>query len=298
MAALRRLEFGLPSDKSALALRFGLEKGFFRDAGVDLVIRVVFGGPPLAAAYDSGELAIGQMGSPPAVAALSRGARFKIVGGGLRRKAQMYLCVRRGLRDFDDLRGGRVGLLSRGSCDEWFCRVLFQRAGLDPDRDVTFVALEDAYPRTLALLEDGTIDAALAIEPNVSMGEAAGVLNVWTAVHEEDGLQPFQWIVRVANEGVIAREPDLVRAVLGACRRSGHYAAANTGEWGDFLAERYDMAPAIAARVIERELPHMHLDGGIDEAGLDASIAIQSELGAVSGSLKAADILDLRFVEG
>ena len=297
MASLRPIDFGLPTDKSAMAVRLGIERGIFADEGIDLRIQVMFGGPLLAKAYDSGALSFGQMGTPPAINALERGGRFRIVGGGLRRKAHMYLSVRTDIADFDGLKSGRIGLLSMGSCDEWFCRVLFQRAGLDPDADITFVPLGTDYPRTVELIESGDLEAALAIEPNVSIGEARGVLKMWKAVHEEPGLPPFQWIVRIANQEMIEREPELVRAVLRGCRPSAHYAASHAEDWAEFMMERFGMAQPTAERVIARELPHMHLDGEVDMAGIKAVIAIQRELGAIDGPLAAADIVDLRFLE-
>jgi len=39
------VEYGVPTDKCALQLRLGIEKGFFADEGIDLAISVVFGGP-------------------------------------------------------------------------------------------------------------------------------------------------------------------------------------------------------------------------------------------------------------
>ena len=76
---MRAIEYGIPTDKEALQLRLGIGKGFFRDEGLDFSLRVIFGGPEIAAAYDSGALKIGELGSPPATTALSKGARFHIV---------------------------------------------------------------------------------------------------------------------------------------------------------------------------------------------------------------------------
>ena len=141
------------------------------------------------------------------------------------------------------------------------------------------------------------LEAILAVEPNVSIGEARGVLKMWKAVHEEPGLPPFQWIVRIANREMIEREPELVRAVQRGCRPSAHYAASHAEDWAEFMMERFGMAQPTAERVIARELPHMHLDGEVDMAGIKAVIAIQRELGAIDGPLAAADIVDLRFLE-
>ena len=41
----------------ALTVRFGIENGIFEAEGLDLRMKVVFGGPEIAAAFDSGEVA-------------------------------------------------------------------------------------------------------------------------------------------------------------------------------------------------------------------------------------------------
>jgi len=146
MTKLRKLVYGTPTDKSGIAVRMGVEQGFFRDVGVDLEVRTIFGGPPLAAAYDTGALVFGQIGSPPAINAIARGAKFRIVGGGLRRKLHNYLAVRPNIEDFEVLKGARIGILSLGSCAEWFLRAMLHHRGLDPDRDIEFVELKDNYP--------------------------------------------------------------------------------------------------------------------------------------------------------
>src|ERR1700681_4599231 len=84
------VEYGVPTDKCALQLRLGIEKGFFREEGLDFALKVVFGGPEIAAEFDSGRLKIGELGTPPGLTAIARGSRFKIVGSSVRRGAVQY----------------------------------------------------------------------------------------------------------------------------------------------------------------------------------------------------------------
>ncbi|MEX2453376.1 MAG: ABC transporter substrate-binding protein [Rhodospirillaceae bacterium] len=298
MTALRRLAYGTPTDKSGIAVRIGVEQGFFRDIGIELEVRTIFGGPPLAAAYDSGEMSFGQIGSPPAVNAIAKGARFRIVGGGLRRKLHSYLGVRPEIAGFDDLRGARIGILSRGSCAEWFLRAMLRHRGLDPDRDVEIVELRDDFPNLLELVADGRADGGLIVEPLMAQGETLGVLRKLRAMYEEDYLPEAQWIVRVAREDFMRDEPDLLRALLAACRRSAHYAAANPEAWQDFTMRTYGVDRETAARAAAREFPHFHLDGGVSRAGLETVIELQKSLGAItSAGFTADDALDLRYLE-
>jgi NitT/TauT family transport system substrate-binding protein len=290
-----RLEFGVPTDKSAAEVRLGIEKGFFRDEGIDLSVRIVFGGPPLAAAYDRGELVFGEIGSPPAINAIAAGARFRIIGSGTRQKAHMYLGVRPAIRSFAELKGQRIGLLSIGSCPDWFLRRILAVEGLDPARDVTFVPLLEDYPRVIDLIKEGRIDACLATEPAISEGEAKGLINVWRAVYEARYVPDFQWVVVVANTNFITQEPALIQAALRALRRSNHYALAHVDEFADVIARHNRIEPDIARRSIVRELSHLHPETSLDRAGLEKAIDLQFALGGIPVRLGIEAFTDRAF---
>lgn len=291
-----KLDYGVPTDKCAITVRMGIAKGFFRDAGIDLSVKVVYGGPPLAAAYDSGQLQFGEIGSPPGVMFISRGFDFQIVGGAPRRKAHMYLCVRKDIRDWEGLRGKRLGLLSRGSCPEWYMRAMLIARDLDPDNHVEYVGLLEEYARVVDILREGRIDAFLAVEPAPSVAEVEGLVEVWGAVYDEPTLPQYQWIVQVAKRGFIARESEAIRTVLSTCTRAAHYAAENPEEWVDFGVKHYGISEEAMQRALARELPHLHLDGQVDMAGLEEMIKLQARLGAIAQPITAEGICDLRFL--
>ncbi len=295
MTGLRKIEYGAPTDKSADTVRLGIEKGIFEQEGLDLSVTVVFGGPEIAAAYESGALRIGEIGSPPAINAIAAGMPFRIVASGCRRRAHMFFGVRKGIGSFEELKGKRLGLLGIGSCPDWIARKILRRHGLEPDRDVIFVPLLDQYPRIVDIMEEGRIDACLAIEPNLSIGEEKGLLDVWAAGFDEPYLPHYQWIVRVARGDLIESDPELVAAVMRGCRRSAHYAARHVDEWVAFAARQFGASQAAARRGIERELPHLHLDCQIDMAGLQVAVDMQHELGGIARPMKAEDFVDLRF---
>jgi len=296
MGEMRKLIYGTPTDKSGIAVRMGIEQGFFRDIGIDLEVRTIFGGPPLAAAYDTGEFVFGQIGSPPAINAIARGAKFRIVGGGLRRKLHCYLAVRPDIENFEDLKGARIGVLSIGSCADWFLRAMLRHRGLDPDQDIEFVEFKDRLPEAISMVADGRIDGGLITEPTLSEGEIRGVMRKLRAMYEEDYLPEAQWIVRVARDDFANNEPELLTALLDTCRKSAHFAARNVGAWRDFVVRTYGVDNESAARAAEREFPHFHLNGAISRPGIETIIRLQKDLGAIDRDLSADDVLDLRFL--
>ncbi len=291
------LEYGIPTDKEALQLRLGIERGFFREEGLDLAIKVVYGGPEIAHAYDTGSLRIGELGSPPATTAIARGARFRIVASGVRRRAVQYFVAAPGVRTWDDLRGKTVAALSIGSCSYWFMRELLQHHALDPDADLNVVGLGERYPRVVELFRSGELAGAVISEPNVSIGEGSGAFRVMQALTDPAFCPDMQWGVVVAAPGTLADDPGLIRAVLRGCQTSYRYAAAHRDEWISFGADYFGIARETMARSIERELAGLHFDGEIDMRGLQQVIDLQTRLGAIKAPLRAEDIVDLQFLQ-
>jgi NitT/TauT family transport system substrate-binding protein len=289
------VEYGVPTNRCGLQLRLGAEKGFFRDEGIDLSLRVVFGGPEIAAKFDSGRLPIGEIGTPPGLTALAKGARFKIVGSGVRRGAVQYFVAHPQFADWHDLPGSTLGVLSRGSCSDWYMREVLMHYGIDPDADVTILGLGARYPEILQMLAGNKLDGAIMSEPHVTIGEQAGLFKVWLGVNRLDFLPPMQWTIAVANTGVLAADPDLVAAVLRGCRRSYHYAADNRDEWADFGAHYFAIPRQTMMKSIEREFSDLHFDCAIDFDGLQAAVDLQRKLGAVTARLPLTDIVDSRF---
>lgn len=295
---MQKLDYGVPSDKVGMDIRFGVAKGFFSEEGIDLAIRVVFGGPEIAAMYDSGELPIGEIGTPPATTALAGGARFRIVGSGVRRRALQYFVVDPAIDSWADLKGKSIGALSKGSCSYWFARLVLERQGLDPDADVELVGLGSRYADVVDLIQGGELQAAVISEPNIAIGEGRGALRVLKALTEPEFCPTMQWMVVVANSDFLGREPEAVRAVLRASRRSYHYVAEHPGEFAEFCARHLGTDAATILASIERERGDLHYDCEVDMPGLDLAIDLQHRLGAFTRPLSATDIVDLRHLPG
>jgi NitT/TauT family transport system substrate-binding protein len=288
------LVYGVPTDRCGLQLRLGIEKGFFRDEGIDLVLRVVFGGPEIAAELDAGKIPVGELGTPPGLTAMANGARFKIVGSGVRRGAVLFFVARKPFSTFAELKGARLGVLSKGSCSDWYMRELLRHQSLDPEADVTIVGLGPRYPQVLTMLADGDLDGAIISEPHVSMGEEAGWFNVWVGVNRCDFAPRMQWTIMVANSDLLQCEPDLVRGVLSGARRSYRYAAEHRAEWADFGARYFGIPRSTMMKSIDRELPDLHFDCEIDIEGLAAAVTLQQSLGSVRSSFRLDDTIDPR----
>jgi ABC-type nitrate/sulfonate/bicarbonate transport system substrate-binding protein len=163
---------------------------------------------------------------------------------------------------------------------------------------VRFVPIGEDYDRIADLFAERRVDAALAIEPNMALGEAAGVLEILAAAYDAPFLPVFQWTVLAASDRLIKQDPELVRALLRAYVRSSRAARDYPGEFVSFVAERFRLPLEIARRSIRREMKHYEVNGAIDMPGLRKAIEVQSSLNAQARSVSADRLTDLRFLPG
>jgi alkylation response protein AidB-like acyl-CoA dehydrogenase/ABC-type nitrate/sulfonate/bicarbonate transport system substrate-binding protein len=291
-----RLEYGIPSEQSGLAVRFGIAKGFFANAGIDLAMRTVYGGPELAAALGSGEIKIGELGSPPGITAIGRGTRLKIVASSVERGLGFFLLVDPLIKSWADLKGTTAGGLSRGSCGYWYLQQILAQHGIELEKEVAFSELGADYDRQVEMLRSRKINLILSTEPYCTLAENLGIAKLWGSVGDLGELPKIQWMVVVANESFLSEQPDDVRALLRAARQASAYAIGHLEEYIDFSAAHFGIERDVVRRAFHRELPYHHFGGELDLPGLQRAIDLQYRLGAISRVLPLNEVADTRIL--
>jgi NitT/TauT family transport system substrate-binding protein len=293
-----KIAYGAPTHISALPVRYGVARGIFAQAGLDLSVRTIFGGPELALALDRGALWIGEIGSPPGITAIAHGAGLRIVASAEKRPALMYLGLHQSIEAWSELRGERIGVLTTGSCGYWFLREILTRNGLDPDRDVEIVQLGKRYPDVLQLIEDRIIEGALLVEPFLSTCVLNGTVRNWGCVAALDYIPPLQWSVQVARTAMIEEQPDTVRRTVDAVAGATRAAYGDVADYAAFLSNYLKLPLAVAEHAVERERKLVALDGELDLTGLTNAIELQVTLGGIPAGIKLDDVIDRRFARG
>ncbi|WP_213989205.1 ABC transporter substrate-binding protein [Sodalis sp. dw_96] len=291
----RSVIYGSVTRHAAVLSRFGAQAGFFAREGIDLTIKEVYGGPEMAAAVESGEVHIGEVGTPPGLTAIGEGKRIRIVGSSLDRGLAFFLIARADITHWDDFKGKTVAALSRGSCGYWYLRDILEQNGVDPDQDVTFRYLGGDMDRQLELLKAGEIAGLLSGEPYLSLGERSGVARSWGAPQKLADVPSIQWSIQIAGQDFIEREPALLRDVLEVIRQTAHYALDNPDEWLSFYQKLYGVDIDIARNSIKNEWPLFHFDGQIDIPGLERALDLQYRIGSTARRLSLDEVLDLRY---
>ncbi len=281
----QKVVWGTPSFwMNVLPLYFGRYKGFFAEKGIDLEMKYFHGGPELASVVQEGKIQIGTMGVPPFSKAFAGGLPAKIIGSAIIQKLDHYLVGRPTIERITDLKGKKIGILSFGSCDNYFIHYILEKESVDPDKEVELIPLGSSYG-DLNCIVSRQVDATFLVEPKVSLGESRGVLKVLARVG--DYYPRYQWSVIFAREDFIKENEELVHKVLDAYRRSCRYITENPEECVSYGGRLFKMRGEVFRKALERNLANWETETKIDPAGFENAIEIQKQIGAIDRDLQA-----------
>ncbi len=278
-----KLVWGVPSFWiERLPLYYGRHKGFFQEQGLSLKIKYFWGGPELAYAVEQGQVLIGSMGLPPFLKSFSQGLPAQVIGSSLVQQLDHYLVGRPEIEGLEHLKGKKIGILSRGSCDDYFIRFMLRSSSIDPDRDVEIIPLGDDYGRIEVFLS-GKVDAGFLVEPFVTLGESRGQIKTLATV--KDYFPRYQWGIIFAHSRLLEEKPDFVRRVMKAFRRSCRSIKENPEEAAAFGAQVFRLKKDIFQPAMLRGLETWELNAELDIEGMENCLSIQQEIGAIPAKL-------------
>jgi ABC-type nitrate/sulfonate/bicarbonate transport system substrate-binding protein len=167
-------------------------------------------------AYEAGQIDGGTMPAPTGLFAAEQGLPFKLVASVARERQgafnTTYLALEdSGIRGPSDVRGKTIGIVDFKSATDLWARAAVESAGLNPERDVSFVVVP--FPAMGEALRARRIDVGVFPEPFVTIEKRrGGVVEVWTSKtgvpFEEELLDIF------LRPEFIAQHREAVRAFL------------------------------------------------------------------------------------
>ncbi len=157
------------------------EKGYFADYNIDVEFASFANSDDMLPALASGEVDIaGGISSASFFNAIAQGIDVKIIADkGHNVKGKSYFSFVIGadkqgeIKSYQDLKGKRIAVSSENGVDHYIYNLMLKHAGLTND-DVEFVLMPD-FGNMMAAIENGSIDAALQIEPLITLGIAKGI---------------------------------------------------------------------------------------------------------------------------
>src|SRR5690242_15567176 len=127
-------------------------------------------------------------------------------------KLNYRLVVRPEIRTLADLKGKVLGVTRYGTVNDWTMRLLLNKLGLNPERDVKLFQVGDSAPAVAtALIAGKTFDGALLQPPFYNKAVESG-MRVFANMEEMD--IPFQQTGLNTTNRYISKNPEIVRRVV------------------------------------------------------------------------------------
>jgi NitT/TauT family transport system substrate-binding protein len=254
------------------------KKGFYAAEGLKVDLKPFGDGPVLQQAVAAGELDIAYVGAPPVYQWFSRGLVSKIIAKVNYGQAAVIAGKDKSIQTVADLRGKKLAGVAKGSGMDVLLRgyVLKDNARLEPDRDVSIVAMPPANMN--AALDRDMASAAFTWEPFISQAVLNGSGRVILDLNQ--ALPNYPWYVIMALPKTLQERPGDVAKLLRAHRKAIA-----------FLKEHPDEADRLIADAFQLEAIHS-ADGKTIEP-----VAIVKEARKRLGWSDRLEPSDLQFIQ-
>ncbi len=271
-----------------LTVQLAQTRGLFRDENLDAeIIRM---NPNIAiTALTTGDIDYCQLFGAVVGGAIA-GLPIRIVAGFLD-NWPLTLISQAEVKSLRDLKGKTIGVSAYGATPDLLARLMVQRAGLDPDKDIKVLALGSDAARVTAL-KQRIVDVVVMSPPADTQMEKQGY-RILARAHEVLNL-PYLGLG--ANLRKIKEKPNEVRRVVKASIRANRLIRDHRDEsartliaWG-----KVERESAYASYDALRAL--FNSDGAVPEDGLKLVIDQSRRNGKVTREVGINEVADLTFL--
>ena len=224
-----------------------IEKGYFKDEGLDLTLITGFGADKTMTAVISGEADIGFMGAEASIYAYQEGATDPVVNfAQLTQRAGNFLVAREEMPDFkwEDLKDKKVLGGRKGGMPEMVFEYILKQNDLDPQKDLSIDQSIDFGATAAAFTGDDSADFTVEFEPSATALEKQGTGYVVASLGVDSGYVPYTSYS--AKTSYMKKNPDIMQKFTNALQKGMDYVQSHT--------------PEEIAEVIEPQFPETDLD--------------------------------------
>jgi NitT/TauT family transport system substrate-binding protein len=238
---------GMPS----AFLQYGVNEGYFEAEGLDVTVDVSIGGAAAVPAVVNGETQFAGSNTVSAILAASKGLPIIIVAAGTRTMedpeddfARIMASASSGVEEVEDLEGATIAVNTLENINDVVIMTLMEDAGADRTQ-VKFA--EMGFSDMLPALANGQVDAALLIEPFVTMAVDQGATEVASPYAES---RPNMMVgTYMTSEEYAAENPETVEAFQRGISATGQAIAEDPDAFREALPEVTTIEPDLAGQI-------------------------------------------------
>lgn len=270
------------------------EAGFFKKHDIDPQVMFIVGGRVISQAMFAGEV---QMG----VVSMAALLQANVAGGDLTyvaffgSKTDYALFSTKDITDIKQLRGKRLGIGQFGGGPDFTSRIVLEKHGLIPDKDVRIVQMLIPDSGRLAALQAGAIEAILLQAPTSLRAVALG----FNQLVDYSTVLPFPLASLATTRAYIRQKPAVVKRIVKAHLDAVRFVFANEEATLKILGQYTKITDAAFLREYHRKiiLPRLSQNLAPDRAAIEFILDIERKRNLAAAKLKAESFFDATFVD-
>jgi NitT/TauT family transport system substrate-binding protein len=287
------------------------DMGWYEEGGLEVnAYESYVTGMALAAALGRGDIEVAYICLVPAINAYANaGVPIKIVAGTHKYGYGLVVDPDK-IQTVGDLENSdiRIGCLREGGAVDVFLNKTIDYYRLDEDKILSNIQRMNPPQQVLAI-QTGQLDAAFLPEQWATMAEDLGFSML---LMSQDVWPQMQGSVLVVKQSLIDNHPEVVEKLVEVSRRATDWANEHPEEAAEIMARRLggvgsDLLPAEVADVVGqleitpgvllRSMARLEYTLSIDPEAVQQTIDYLAQLGYISSSFDASEILDLSFLK-
>jgi len=194
-------------------------------------------------------------------------------------------------KSVQDLKGKNIGLNTFGGTLESISRLIAKHFGLDPDKDLKFLATGTVESR-FAAMQQGLTAATLGSPPIDFLGQKLG----FVVLARANELFNFPASGLVASVRAIKEKPDQIKRVIKAGIKASRYIRQNREGTLPVMTEFLKIDKEIAAVTYDSVWKAFTEDGSLPENGLRVAIDEARRVGKVEREVSFGEVADLSIL--
>jgi ABC-type nitrate/sulfonate/bicarbonate transport system substrate-binding protein len=273
-----------------LPLYVTIEKGYFKDEGLDIVPVMFNAGNTNVQALIGGDVQV--MAGAVAETVIARASGIDIKNfWGICNLMPFELYSQPKLTSMKEAKGKRFAISRFGSLSDFLTRASLLHFGIDP-KDVTILQI-GSTPARFAALSSGGVDATIIWFPVTEQAKALGYRKLFDL---KDMYPQWPYEAFAARESWLTKERDQANRFLRAYRRGVRHTRENREEAIAALRKFVKMDPADAPAGYDLYRDSFPLDGKMAEKGIGIVIDQEFETGRLKKKLTIEDMVDRSFI--
>jgi ABC-type nitrate/sulfonate/bicarbonate transport system substrate-binding protein len=287
--AADKIRIGFP-DLAApfVALPIGDKRGFFQEEGIQaefIRMNPAVAIPTLAGGEIDYYTVLG-----PGVAAAIRGVPVKLVAAYVP-ISPTALIARPEIKSVAELKGKTIGINAYGGALEAMGRLIVKHFGINPDKEVKFLATGPLDSR-FGAMKQGLTFATLGSPPIDFLGNKLGFV-VLARAHE---LFTFPVSGLIVSAKKLKERPDEIKRVIKAGIKANRYIRQNRDGSLPIMAQWLKIDKEMAAATYDSTINTFSEDLDLPEGGLRLLIDDAKRVGNVSREVPLTDIADIAIL--